>query len=29
LGYSPQVSLREGIKRSIEWSLKWQDQPFS
>ncbi len=23
LGYSPQISLREGIKRSVEWSLDW------
>lgn len=26
LDYSPEVSLREGIKRSVEWSLDWWDQ---
>ena len=26
LDYSPEVSLREGIKRSVEWSLNWWDQ---
>jgi len=26
LDYTPQVSLREGIKRSVEWSLNWWDK---
>ena len=26
LNYSPQVSLREGIKRSVKWSLDWWSQ---
>lgn len=26
LGYQPQVTLREGIKRSVEWSLDWWDK---
>lgn len=29
LDYSPEVSLREGIKRSVEWSLNWWDQAES
>lgn len=26
LGYTPQVDLREGIKRSVKWSLDWWDK---
>lgn len=26
LGYGPEVSLREGIKRSVAWSLDWWDK---
>ncbi|GIK43283.1 MAG: nucleoside-diphosphate sugar epimerase [Chloroflexota bacterium] len=27
LGYQPQVSFAEGIKRAIEWSLAWEKRP--
>lgn len=27
LGYAPQVSFEEGIKRAVEWSLAWEKRP--
>ncbi len=27
LGYEPQVSFEQGIKRAVEWSLAWQSRP--